>query len=31
MLGAETTLEVDSPDDPARVARVIRNAERGRE
>ena len=29
MLGAETTLEIDSPDDPARVARVIRNAERG--
>ena len=29
MLGAETTLEIESPDDPARVARVIRNAERG--
>jgi hypothetical protein len=29
MLGAETMLEIDSPDDPARVARVIRNAERG--
>jgi organic hydroperoxide reductase OsmC/OhrA len=29
MLGAETTLEIDSPDDPARVARVVRNAERG--
>jgi OsmC-like protein len=29
MLGAETTLEVESPDDPDRVARVIRNAERG--
>jgi organic hydroperoxide reductase OsmC/OhrA len=29
MLGAETTLEVDSPDTPARVARVVRNAERG--
>jgi organic hydroperoxide reductase OsmC/OhrA len=29
MLGAETTLELESPDDPARVARVIRNAERG--
>jgi organic hydroperoxide reductase OsmC/OhrA len=29
MLGAETTLEIDSPDDPDRVARVVRNAERG--
>jgi len=29
MLGAETRLEIESPDDPARVARVIRNAERG--
>jgi organic hydroperoxide reductase OsmC/OhrA len=29
MLGAETTLEIESPDDPSRVARVIRNAERG--
>jgi len=29
MLGAETTLEIESPDDPARVARVILNAERG--
>ncbi len=29
MLGAETTLEIDSPDDPERVARVVRNAERG--
>ena len=29
MLGAETTLEIESPDDPALVARVIRNAERG--
>ena len=29
MLGAETTLEIESPDDPVRVARVIRNAERG--
>ena len=29
MIGAETTLEIESPDDPARVARVIRNAERG--
>jgi hypothetical protein len=29
MLGAETTLEIDSPSDPAQVARVVRNAERG--
>ena len=29
MIGAETTLEIESPDDPARVTRVIRNAERG--
>jgi hypothetical protein len=29
MLGAETTLELESPDPPERVARVIRNAERG--
>src|SRR5687768_987541 len=29
MLGAETTLELDSPDTPERVARVVRNAERG--
>jgi organic hydroperoxide reductase OsmC/OhrA len=29
MLGAETTLEVESPDAPDRVAKVIRNAERG--
>ena len=29
MLGAETTLEIDSPDPPGRVARVVRNAERG--
>jgi hypothetical protein len=29
MLGAETTLEVDSPDPPDLVARVVRNAERG--
>jgi hypothetical protein len=29
MLGAETILELESPDDPAKVARVIRNAERG--
>ena len=29
MVGAETTLEIDSPADQARVARVVRNAERG--
>lgn len=29
MVGAETTLELDSPDAPERVARVVRNAERG--
>ena len=29
MLGAETTLEIESPDAPERVARVVRNAERG--
>jgi organic hydroperoxide reductase OsmC/OhrA len=29
MLGAETTLEIDSPDPPELVARVVRNAERG--
>ena len=29
MLGAETTLEIDSPAEPAQVARVVRNAERG--
>jgi hypothetical protein len=29
MAGAETTLEIDSPDSPERVAKVIRNAERG--
>jgi hypothetical protein len=29
MLGAETTLELDSPDPSERVANVIRNAERG--
>ncbi len=29
MLGAETTLEIDSTADPAQVARVVRNAERG--
>lgn len=29
MLGAETTLELESPDPPDRVARVVRSAERG--
>jgi hypothetical protein len=29
MLGAETVLELDSPDSPELVARVVRNAERG--
>lgn len=29
MVGAETTLEIDSPDAPALVARLVRNAERG--
>jgi organic hydroperoxide reductase OsmC/OhrA len=29
MLGADTTLELESPDPPERVAKVIRNAERG--
>jgi hypothetical protein len=29
MVGAETTLEIDSPDAPAQVARVVRSAERG--
>jgi len=29
MVGAETTLEIDSPDAPAQVAKVVRNAERG--
>ena len=29
MLGAETRLELDSPDPPERVAKVVRNAERG--
>jgi organic hydroperoxide reductase OsmC/OhrA len=27
--GAETTLEIDSPDPPERIAKVVRNAERG--
>ena len=29
MLGAETTIEIDSTDEPERVAKVVRNAERG--
>ena len=29
MLGAETTLEIESPDPPELVARVVGNAERG--
>jgi ketopantoate hydroxymethyltransferase len=29
MVGAEATLEIDSPDWPAHVAKVVRNAERG--
>jgi organic hydroperoxide reductase OsmC/OhrA len=29
MLGAETRLELDSPDPPERVARVVKRAERG--
>ena len=29
MVGAETVLEIESPDPPDRVARVVRNAERG--
>jgi hypothetical protein len=29
MLGAETVLELESPDAPERVAKVVRNAERG--
>jgi organic hydroperoxide reductase OsmC/OhrA len=29
MLAAETTLELESPDPPDRVARVVRNAEQG--
>ena len=29
MLGAETTLELESPDPPDQVARVVSNAERG--
>jgi hypothetical protein len=29
MVGAATTLELESPDPPERVAKVVRNAERG--
>ena len=29
MLGAEVEVEIDSPDPPERVARVVRSAERG--
>ncbi len=29
MVGAHTVLEVESPDPPEKVARVVRNAERG--
>jgi hypothetical protein len=29
MVGAETVLEIESSDPPERVARVVRNAERG--
>jgi hypothetical protein len=29
MVGADTTLELESPDPPDRIARVVRNAERG--
>ena len=29
MVGAETTLEIDSPDAPTQVAKVVRNAEHG--
>ena len=29
MVGAETTLEIESPEAPAQVAKVVRNAERG--
>jgi len=29
LLAAGTTLEIDSPDPPERVAKVVRNAERG--
>jgi organic hydroperoxide reductase OsmC/OhrA len=29
MLAAETTLEIDSPDPPERIAKVVRNAESG--
>jgi OsmC-like protein len=29
MVGADTTPDIDSPDPPERVAKVVRNAERG--
>jgi hypothetical protein len=29
MLGADTVLEIDSPDPPDRVAKVVRNVQRG--
>jgi hypothetical protein len=29
MLGAETVLELESPEAPDRIARLVRNAERG--
>ncbi len=29
MVGVETRLELDSPEPPAKVARLVRNAERG--
>jgi hypothetical protein len=29
MVGADTALELESPDPPDRIARVVRNAERG--
>jgi organic hydroperoxide reductase OsmC/OhrA len=29
MVGAETVLEIESPDPPELIARVVRNAERG--
>jgi organic hydroperoxide reductase OsmC/OhrA len=29
IVGVETTLELESPDPPERVAKVVRNAERG--
>ena len=29
MLGAETVLEIESPDSPERIGQLVRNAERG--